>query len=306
MKQSKLLIRTLRETPRDADVVSQQLMMRAGMIQRVASGIYDYLPLALRSIRKFEGIVREELEKDGLVQFPMVMGGVVPVYNLGGIKQGPGTSDKVVQRIGPYGGVWSRPGVWPGDGGWVYIPTASGGNSAGGSTSLSLLRDAVGAPVGSTERTMLVTSESGMLSSAVTRNRRLEPSSASVNVFAYLAGPVSRLIHSSPARPTAIQTSAPAPSRRRNQLTPPTTSSPAHTVKPSVDTTRPISCTVPSDAAATPHPANASSSGGFGNCAMGKLRGQPIWPRRQSWAAVTAPMLADRRPGGESKGPPYR
>jgi hypothetical protein len=53
--------------------------------------------------------------------------------SLGGIGQGPSGSDKVVQRIGPYGGVWSRPGVWPGDGGWVYIPTASGGNSAGGS-----------------------------------------------------------------------------------------------------------------------------------------------------------------------------
>ncbi len=54
--------------------------------------------------------------------------------NLGGIGQGPSGSDKVVQRIGPYGGVWSRPGVWPGQGGWVYIPTASGGNSAGGSS----------------------------------------------------------------------------------------------------------------------------------------------------------------------------
>ena len=53
--------------------------------------------------------------------------------SLGGIGQGPSGSDNVVQRIGPYGGVWSRPGVWPGDGGWVYIPTASGGNSAGGS-----------------------------------------------------------------------------------------------------------------------------------------------------------------------------
>jgi hypothetical protein len=53
---------------------------------------------------------------------------------LGGFMQGPGSSDNVVQRIGPYGGVWSRPGVWPGDGGWVYIPTASGGNSAGGSS----------------------------------------------------------------------------------------------------------------------------------------------------------------------------
>jgi hypothetical protein len=53
--------------------------------------------------------------------------------NLGGFKQGAGGADQVVQRIGPYGGVWSRPGVWPGDGGWVYIPTASGGESAGGS-----------------------------------------------------------------------------------------------------------------------------------------------------------------------------
>ncbi len=53
---------------------------------------------------------------------------------LGGFQQGAGAADKVIQRIGPYGGVWSRPGVWPGDGGWVYIPTASGGNSAGGSS----------------------------------------------------------------------------------------------------------------------------------------------------------------------------
>ena len=53
--------------------------------------------------------------------------------HLGGIGQGPSGSDEVVQRIGPYGGVWSRPGVWPGQGGWVYIPTASGGNSAAGS-----------------------------------------------------------------------------------------------------------------------------------------------------------------------------
>jgi hypothetical protein len=54
--------------------------------------------------------------------------------NLGGIGQGTAGGDNVVQRIGPYGGVWSRPGVWPGDGGWVYIPTASGGTSASGSS----------------------------------------------------------------------------------------------------------------------------------------------------------------------------
>ncbi|MCE1229776.1 MAG: proline--tRNA ligase [Firmicutes bacterium] len=71
MKQSKLLIQTLRETPKDADVVSQQLMMRSGMILKLAAGIYDYLPLAYRSIRKFEAIVREELERDGCQELLM-------------------------------------------------------------------------------------------------------------------------------------------------------------------------------------------------------------------------------------------
>jgi PQQ-like domain len=62
--------------------------------------------------------------------------GYVYVLNrdeLGGFGEGTGGEDKVVQRLGPYGGVWSRPGVWPGEGGWVYIPTASSGNTAGGS-----------------------------------------------------------------------------------------------------------------------------------------------------------------------------
>lgn len=54
--------------------------------------------------------------------------------DLGGSRQGPSGSDRVLQRIGPYGGVWARPGVWPGDGGWVYIPTASGGTTAAGSS----------------------------------------------------------------------------------------------------------------------------------------------------------------------------
>jgi prolyl-tRNA synthetase len=71
MKQSKLLISTLREVPRDADVVSQQLMLRAGMLQKLSAGIYDYLPLALRSIRKFEEIVREELNRDGCQELLM-------------------------------------------------------------------------------------------------------------------------------------------------------------------------------------------------------------------------------------------
>lgn len=92
----------------------------------------------------------------------------------------------------------------------------------------------------------------------------------------------------SPARPATIQMSAPAPRRRRNQLTPLTASSHAHTARPSVNTARPTSCAVPPDSDASPHPANATSSGGFGNCAIGKPRGQPTCPRRQSSAVLTA------------------
>src|ERR1700749_4475416 len=71
MRQSQLLIYTFRESPRDADVVSQQLMTRGAMIHKLAAGIYDYLPLGLRSIRKFEQIVREELNRAGCQELLM-------------------------------------------------------------------------------------------------------------------------------------------------------------------------------------------------------------------------------------------
>src|SRR6266446_3494424 len=71
MRLSKLMLQTYREAPRDADVISQQLMIRAGMIHRVAAGIYDYLPLALRCLRKFENIIREELNRDGCQELLM-------------------------------------------------------------------------------------------------------------------------------------------------------------------------------------------------------------------------------------------
>ena len=51
--------------------------------------------------------------------------------SLGGFDQGPGGTEAVVQRLGPRGGVWSRPGIWPGDGGWIYIPTSSGSTGGG-------------------------------------------------------------------------------------------------------------------------------------------------------------------------------
>ena len=56
MKASRFFIGTLKEAPADAEIVSHKLMMRAGMIRRVAGGIYDYLPIGLRSIRKVEAI----------------------------------------------------------------------------------------------------------------------------------------------------------------------------------------------------------------------------------------------------------
>lgn len=61
MRQSQLLIPTLKEDPADADIVSHKLMLRAGMIRQVASGIYTWLPLGLKVIRKIEQIIREEL-----------------------------------------------------------------------------------------------------------------------------------------------------------------------------------------------------------------------------------------------------
>ncbi|MEH6649370.1 MAG: proline--tRNA ligase [Motiliproteus sp.] len=65
MRASKFLIATLKETPSDAQVVSHQLMLRAGMIRKIASGLYTWLPMGLRTLRKVERIVREEMESAG-------------------------------------------------------------------------------------------------------------------------------------------------------------------------------------------------------------------------------------------------
>jgi prolyl-tRNA synthetase len=71
MKASKFLITTLKEAPADAEVISHQLMMRAGLIKRVGSGIYNYMPMGLRVIRKVEQIVREEMNAAGAVELSM-------------------------------------------------------------------------------------------------------------------------------------------------------------------------------------------------------------------------------------------
>lgn len=70
-----MFLHTLKETPSDAEVVSHKLMLRSGMIRKVAAGIYSLLPLGLRSIRKVEAIVREEMNRAGAeeVMMPMVL-----------------------------------------------------------------------------------------------------------------------------------------------------------------------------------------------------------------------------------------
>ncbi|QKT02748.1 proline--tRNA ligase [Ectothiorhodospiraceae bacterium 2226] len=65
MRSSQFLLSTLKETPSDAEVVSHQLMLRAGMIRRLSSGLYTWLPLGLRVLRKVEAVVREEMNRAG-------------------------------------------------------------------------------------------------------------------------------------------------------------------------------------------------------------------------------------------------
>ena len=65
MRTTETLLATLREAPADAEVVSHQLLLRAGMIRKSAAGIYNWLPLGLRVLRKVEAIVREEMDASG-------------------------------------------------------------------------------------------------------------------------------------------------------------------------------------------------------------------------------------------------
>ena len=71
MKASQFFISTLKEAPADAEVVSHRLMLRAGMIKRLAAGIYNYMPMGLRVIRKVEAIIRDEMTRAGAVELLM-------------------------------------------------------------------------------------------------------------------------------------------------------------------------------------------------------------------------------------------
>ena len=71
MRTSQLLLPTLREDPGEAEIISHRLMLRSGLIRKVAAGIYTYLPMGLRVIRKVENIIREEMNRAGAQELLM-------------------------------------------------------------------------------------------------------------------------------------------------------------------------------------------------------------------------------------------
>jgi prolyl-tRNA synthetase len=89
MKASQFFISTLKEAPADAEVVSHKLMMRAGMIKRLGAGIYSYMPMGLRVIRRVEAIIREEMNRAGAVELLM------PVVQPAELWQETGRFDKM-------------------------------------------------------------------------------------------------------------------------------------------------------------------------------------------------------------------
>jgi prolyl-tRNA synthetase len=76
MRVSATLLATTKETPADAEIISHQLMLRAGLIRQLASGLYSWLPIGWRVVRKVETIVREEMDCAGALE--MIMPGVQP------------------------------------------------------------------------------------------------------------------------------------------------------------------------------------------------------------------------------------
>ncbi|MEJ8846479.1 proline--tRNA ligase [Variovorax rhizosphaerae] len=89
MKASRFFVSTLKEAPTDAEVASHRLMMRAGMIKKLGAGIYTYMPMGLRVIRKVEAIVREEMDRAGAVELTM------PVVQPAELWQESGRFDKM-------------------------------------------------------------------------------------------------------------------------------------------------------------------------------------------------------------------
>ncbi len=93
MKASQFFISTLKEAPSDAEIVSHKLMMRAGLIKKLGAGLYSYMPMGLRTIRKVEAIIREEMNRAGAVELAM------PVVQPAELWQETGRFDKMGDEL---------------------------------------------------------------------------------------------------------------------------------------------------------------------------------------------------------------
>ena len=93
MKASQFFISTLKEAPADAEIVSHKLMTRAGFIKKLGAGLYNYMPMGLRTIRKVEGIIRDELNKAGAVEL------IMPVVQPAELWQETGRFDKMGDEL---------------------------------------------------------------------------------------------------------------------------------------------------------------------------------------------------------------
>ena len=86
MKWTKSLIQTLRENPGDAEIDSHKLLIRAGLARKVAGGLYSYLPLGMRVLRKIQQIVREEMDRAGALETNKQKAAVRQHIKMSGIK----------------------------------------------------------------------------------------------------------------------------------------------------------------------------------------------------------------------------
>ena len=76
MRATQFFLATLKEAPSDAEILSHKLMLRAGLIKRLAGGIYTWMPMGLRILRKVENIIREEMNRAGAIE--LLMPAVIP------------------------------------------------------------------------------------------------------------------------------------------------------------------------------------------------------------------------------------
>ena len=93
MKWTKALIQTLRDDPADAEIDSHKLMVRAGLMKKVAGGLYTYLPLGMRTLNKVQKIVREEMDRAGAERFVLPVAAVRPSAFFDSARPGPVPSD---------------------------------------------------------------------------------------------------------------------------------------------------------------------------------------------------------------------